>query len=447
MRKTATDVVVVGAGLSGLAAALTAERLGASVVVLERAHELGGLARSFRTGGYTFDCSGHLLHLSQPETRDLVESVTSPSEWVELARAAAIEIRGHLVPYPFQLHLAHAPEDVREECVAGLPSEPIELRADPASTGFAEWIDATLGSGIAKHFMVPYNEKISGVPVSALTCEWLGRFVPKPQLAEIRQGASSRRIVEVGYNARFLYPRNGGIDLIPRALGEGVREIRLGACVAGIDPLRRRVLLESGDELSYREGVLCSVPLNAMSSLVDSPQVAKFDGLLRANSVTCVNVGLKRLAPRFRHLHWLYLPEPRFTAYRVGFYNRFSTEMSPPGREGVYVEIANPGAASEEGLVTAAIHDLVQLGAIAGPEDVEVVLPVTLSPAYVIHDRNTAQTRERLLQELLAVHIGMIGRYGRWEYAAMEDAIRQGIEASEALLSGSGYATAGATSR
>ena len=207
------------------------------------------------------------------------------------------------------------------------------------------------------------------------------------------------------------------------------------------------MLLESGDEVSYREGVLCSVPLNAMPSVVDSPRVAKIGGLLRANSVTCVNVGLKRLAPRFRDLHWLYLPEPRFTAYRVGFYNRFSTEMSPPGREGIYVEIANPGAASEKDLVTAAIHDLVQLGAIAGAEDVEVVLPVTLAPAYVVHDRNTARTRERLLQELLALHIRMIGRYGRWEYAAMEDAIGQGIEASEALLSSSGYAAAGATPR
>jgi protoporphyrinogen oxidase len=447
VRRESTDVVVVGAGLAGLAAAVTAERLGASVVVLERAQDLGGLARSFRAAGYTFDCSGHLLHLSQPETRDLVESVTAPSDWVELARTAAIEIRGHLVPYPFQLHLAYAPEHVRDECVATLPSEPIELQGDPAATGFAEWIDATLGAGIAKHFMIPYNEKISGVPVAELTCEWLGRFVPEPQLAEIREGASSRRTVEVGYNAHFVYPRNGGIDLLPRALAGEVRDIRLDTSVARIDPVRRRVLLESGDELGYREGLLCSAPLKAMPSLVDSPRVAGLDRLLRANAVACVNLGLKQLAPRFRDLHWLYLPEPRFAAYRVGFYNRFSTEMSPPGREGVYVEIANPEFASERDLVAAAVSDLVELGAIRGAEDIDAALPVTLSPAYVIHDQHTAWTRELLLRELLALDVRMIGRYGRWEYAAMEDAMRQGIEASEALLSSSVRRTAGATRR
>jgi protoporphyrinogen oxidase len=443
VRRDSTDVVVVGAGLAGLAAAVTAERLGASVVVLERAHELGGLARSFRAGGYTFDCSGHLLHLNQPETHDLVASVTSPLDWVELARTAAIEIRGHLVPYPFQLHLAYAPEDVRDECVAALPSEPIELHGDPAGIRFAEWIDATLGAGIAKHFMVPYNEKISGVPVAELTCEWLGRFVPKPQLSEVREGASSQRTVDVGYNARFLYPRNGGIDLLPRAIAERVRDIRLDTRVTGIDAARRRVLLESGDELGYREGLLCSAPLDAMPSLVDSPRIAGLDRRLRANTVACVNLGLTQLVPRFRHLHWLYLPEQRFAAYRVGFYNRFSTEMSPPGREGVYVEIPNPGRASERKLVAAAVSDLVELGAIRDAEDVDVVLPVTLSPAYVIHDRHAAWVRERLLQELLALHVRMIGRYGCWEYAAMEDALRQGIEASRALLSSSSRETVG----
>src|SRR5262245_4418319 len=182
------DVVIVGGGPAGLSAALTTERLGASAVVLETGAEPGGLTRSLRTGGYTFDCSGHVLHLSHPDTRRLVMSLTSPDDWLEHERRAFVWVRDRAVPYPFQLHLAHAPTDVRCECLATLPDGGAPALSPDAS--FDRWIEVALGAGIGRHFMVPYNEKVATVPVSELTCEWLGRFVPAPSVAEIRVGAA-----------------------------------------------------------------------------------------------------------------------------------------------------------------------------------------------------------------------------------------------------------------
>src|SRR5664279_1029883 len=73
------DVIIIGAGLGGLAAAISAQDAGLTTVVLEAAAEPGGLARSFRHDGYTFDCSGHLLHLAHSATRELVERHTNLS--------------------------------------------------------------------------------------------------------------------------------------------------------------------------------------------------------------------------------------------------------------------------------------------------------------------------------------------------------------------------------
>jgi phytoene dehydrogenase-like protein len=50
-----SDVIVVGAGLAGLASAGFLTRAGRRVVVLERDDGAGGLARSVRRGAYTFD--------------------------------------------------------------------------------------------------------------------------------------------------------------------------------------------------------------------------------------------------------------------------------------------------------------------------------------------------------------------------------------------------------
>jgi protoporphyrinogen oxidase len=146
-----------------------------------------------------------------------------------------------------------------------------------------------------------------------------------------------------------------------------------------------------------------------------------------------VNVGVRTLAPAFRELHWVYLPERRFRAYRVGVYDRFSPAMAPRDRHGRYVEIAHGPEAEEPELVQAALADLVALGAIAGAGDVEVVVPVRIPTAYVIHDAACAGARATLHAELAPRGVHVIGRYGRWEYASMEDALVQGVEAAERL--------------
>jgi protoporphyrinogen oxidase len=147
-----------------------------------------------------------------------------------------------------------------------------------------------------------------------------------------------------------------------------------------------------------------------------------------------VNLGLRRPVPGFGEAQWVYLPERRFRAYRVGFYNRLSDAMSPPGCEAVYVEIAHAADAAEREVVAAALTDLTALGAIEGAGDVELVVPVRIPGAYVIHDRHCAPARERILGELAGRGLHMIGRYGRWEYASIEDALEQGIDAATRLL-------------
>ena len=428
------DIVVVGAGLAGLAAGLAAQDAGLSVAVLESSGRAGGLARSVRQGGYTFDYSGHLLHLARPETRDLLFRVSPRAEWSELARRSLVLLGGRFVPYPFQLHLAYAPPEVCRECMAALPTAAPNLGDDPATVGFREWVYETLGAGIAAHFMIPYNEKLSGVGVDELTCEWLGRFVPSPPLEEIRRGGTSLRRLDTGYNASFLYPRAGGIDHMADALAVALEDLRLDARVVGINTAARQVRLQDGRKLGYRIGIVSAAPLAQMVRLV-SPRLPSADrgGQLRATTVTCVNLGLRRINKRFEGIQWVYLPERRFAAYRMGFYKQFSPAMVPDGRESVYVEISHGPGVSVERLVDLAVSDILAAGVITARDEVELAVPLTMETAYVVHDRNAHPARTTLLAELLQRDVHMVGRYGRWEYASMEDAIWQGLEASNRM--------------
>ena len=62
---------------------------------------------------------------------------------IEHERRSFVWMHDRLVPYPFQLHLAHAPPSVRDECLSGLPaaaSAPLPATASVAlGEGVIDW--------------------------------------------------------------------------------------------------------------------------------------------------------------------------------------------------------------------------------------------------------------------------------------------------------------------
>ncbi|MCP4121475.1 MAG: FAD-dependent oxidoreductase [Bacteroidetes bacterium] len=67
------DVVVVGAGLSGLTAAYLLQRKGYKVHVFESANQVGGRVRTERVEGFLLDRGFHLLHTAYPEFKNFID--------------------------------------------------------------------------------------------------------------------------------------------------------------------------------------------------------------------------------------------------------------------------------------------------------------------------------------------------------------------------------------
>jgi protoporphyrinogen oxidase len=332
------------------------------------------------------------------------------------------------------MNLFRLPPEVRDECVQGA----IEAHArdrDSEPQSFADWILLSLGEGIARHFMFPYNEKLWTLHPRDLTTAWLGDFVPRPDLEAILEGASAdRNVLPVGYNAEFYYPRNGGMAELPKTLAAKLRNLRLSAPVDRIDLRSRKVWVgDKGYEYRY---LISSVPLTALVGMMEGVprDVSRAAGRLRCNSVLSVLLGVDRAD--ISSQHWIYFPQKDLPFYRVGFPSNLSPQMCPPGTSSICAEIAfrgDPGA-SEEALIQQTVQGL-QRVAILQPDDRLLVREVRRIPhAYVLYDRNYEANRSVVRDYLRGKHIFSIGRYGGWQYSCVEDALLEGHETARLVV-------------
>jgi protoporphyrinogen oxidase len=62
MGQRTADFVVLGGGVAGLTMAREMVRAGRSVTVVEQSRHVGGLSRTFRRDGFSFDLGGHRFH-------------------------------------------------------------------------------------------------------------------------------------------------------------------------------------------------------------------------------------------------------------------------------------------------------------------------------------------------------------------------------------------------
>jgi protoporphyrinogen oxidase len=428
-----SPVVIIGAGLAGLTAGRTLGEAGVSYVILEEEDRPGGLCRTESVEGYTFDYTGHLLHLKEGESRDLIMNLVG-DQLDEHGRRASIFVEDTFVPYPVQAHFGSLPTPTADACMNDLKGAVANTVTDDMS--FDRWAEAQFGRTLAELFMLPYNRKLYCHPLDEMEISWTSWSVPRPALEEIERIAAGEETPSFGYNASFYYPVQGGIELLPQALAAGQEEaLRTGTKVVGIDSIEKVVKVEGGGEFSY-SSLISTLPLPALLAQTGGlpPDMNAAAGKLRSSSVLGICLGLD--GPVTRDDHWIYFPDEELPFYRVGFPSNFSANVAPAGCGSVYAEAAFiPGSPPDADKVfTSVVKALRSTGIIHSDTDVTARIDLVMPCAYVFHDRFRVRELPDILNWLSVNEIYSVGRYGAWEYSAMQDAIQWGLDAAREVI-------------
>jgi oxygen-dependent protoporphyrinogen oxidase len=139
------DALVVGGGVSGLAAASKLVQHGRTVLVLEASGVVGGKLRSHIVDGLQLDAGAESLLVRRPEGLSLVAQAQRSDDVVHPATSGAGVWTTHLCPLPRQ-QLLGVPTDIDDPGLAGLldPEALETLRHEPRFAATTR--DETVGS-------------------------------------------------------------------------------------------------------------------------------------------------------------------------------------------------------------------------------------------------------------------------------------------------------------
>jgi protoporphyrinogen oxidase/glycosyltransferase involved in cell wall biosynthesis len=468
-KPVAADCLVVGAGPTGLAAA---HRLGRDATLLEAAATVGGGCRSVCDGGFTFDRAGHIMFSQSEVVQELYQTLLGDNVlWQD--REAWIYSHDTYTRYPFQGALYGLPPPVMKECLMGaiearygVPAakgsakvehvdccadgtgidEPCAVQprnaeprnAEPAN--FEEFIHRTWGRGIARHFALPYNRKLWGVPLTEMETSWLGGRVPLPDLEQMIEGALSPVARPMGPNARFGYPLRGGFQ----ALMDGFLPLldgplHLDARVTRLHPARHEAELADGRVFRY-DSMIATIPLPDLVRAIgdEAPAaVRQAAARLRRVSVRCVNLGIGR--PALTEKHWIYYPEDTIF-HRIFVQGNASPLCNAEGGFGLTCEITysstKPLPLSGQALIDRCVADCIRVGIIRDTDPVWVANEVDIPYAYVLYDHARAQCVATIRNWLAPYDIVLAGRYSEWEYYNSDHAFLAGRRAADLVRDG-----------
>jgi protoporphyrinogen oxidase len=430
------DVLILGGGLAGLS---TAHHLNAasrlSSLVVEKQATPGGTAGSVKHEGFTFDYTGHLLHLHDAYGKDFILKLLGKNVHT-MTRSSWIHSKGVLTRYPFQANTFGLPQKVIDECVLGFLKTVHKPAGLPSHPSFKQWSLAQFGEGISKHFMLPYNEKLWRTPLGELTTEWQGRFVPKPKPGEVLLGALIDQQKVFGYNATFRYPKRGGIQVLPDALAGLLKpgQLKLGCPVKAVDLLRREAEIEGVGTVRF-DRLVNTLPLVHFLDLVRGlpPAVKAAREKLVYNTVWNLNVGIGRADVSEKH--WIYFPEKKYPFYRAGFCSNFSPALMPAGTSSMYIEIARRPweKLDRKAMEKACVAGLKESGLLKASDKVVSSIWMPIECGYVVYDFNRTPAVDAIFAYLHKSNADSIGRYGGWKYSFMEETILDGKRAADRL--------------
>lgn len=446
-------VIVLGGGLAGLSAAYSLSEAGVQVVVLEAEDAVGGMARSFREDGFTWDLGPHRFHTQDPKVDSEFVRLMD-GRFSDLARMSRIRLEGRFFDYPLK---------VGNAIFTMPPATTVRILFDylfvkvrnafgkPSDNNFEDWVINRFGRKLYDIYFRVYNEKTWGIPCTKMSADWATQRISLMSLWD-----TFRQTLKMAYGSidtprtyvsTFHYPNSGGIgafsDEYAKRIAENGGKILLRSKVTKVDVSGGRIT-----GISYTGGrvdvgvddlVFSTIPITDFLDAMDpKPPVEVMEARagLRFRSIVLVSLIFNResVSPD----HWIYLPELMYKANRISEARNFSPSNAPSGKTIIGAEITcqlgdEVWCEDGESLARRVMEDMVAMGLVKKEEYVGSKIRY-IPWAYPIYEIGYKTNLERTTSYLNGLkNLRFFGRNGLFRYNNMDHSISMGQTAAASV--------------
>jgi protoporphyrinogen oxidase len=440
--------IILGAGLSGLTCAAALRKQGHDVHVLEKEREVGGLARSVRVKGYTFDLGPHFLF--GPKVCDLLGR--------EFPRVALKEVpstkekmyfRGKYFNFPFDPKNVLINMDRQE--VPGVVYDLILKQAFGSNKGRAcrdveEWVIQTVGRHIYDYTSLGgYITKLYGLPPTEISYEWgiqKLKFLARWREANLFTLALRAFSEKSNIRKRVIHYPSGGIDRLAVQICETFcragGKVHLNTEAVSVEHRGDgiSVWVRSDGQRAELNGdfLVSTVPVtHLVRMLVPAFPAAIGDKvkLLRYRSLLLLYLFIEK--NYVLNDQCLYFTEKPFFFRRITEFKHLDQAMAPAGKSSLCIEVTcfdgdEISHKSERDVLGIVIEQLNQWGHLK-ESDIEGYRFLRIPFAYPVYELAYDGILKGILTHLKSYeNIVSIGRQGLFFYNAMNSSIMMSHE-------------------
>ena len=450
-RSEGNRMIVIGGGPAGLTAALEATNHGTIPLVLEKDHQVGGIARTDQYKGYHFDMGGHRFFTKNKEVKALWKEIMG-GEFLRRPRLSRIYYQQKFFNYPLKPINALTGLGLVQSVLIGFSYIRWQLFPFRREETFEQWVTNRFGRRLFLIFFKSYTEKVWGISCSELKAEWAAQRIKDLSLKTallsmiVKPGSKITTLIE-----EFDYPRLGP-GMMWAAFKTEIEkrggEVRLNQEVERIERTGQRidavVTGKGGAEMRLTGShFVSSMPVAEFIRKLDPPAP---ESVLQAAAklnyrdflTVCLIVNKPELFPD----NWIYIHDPSVQVGRIQNFKNWSPDMVPdPAKTSLGLEYF---CTEGDALWTTADADLIELAkrevdrtGLASYADVEDGCVVRVAKAYPIYDADygdyLGQVRE-FVDALENFHT--VGRNGLHRYNNQDHAMLTGLLATRNLLAG-----------
>lgn len=422
------DILVLGGGIAGLAAAAGAREVGRRAVVLERGSRAGGILDGFEIQGFRFDNGVHLSFATEPEVR----SVFDQTDYLEHDAVSQCWDDGYWLNHPVQNNLYPLPAEEKARLIEGL------VRQQPGKiSSYHDWLVQQYGEPIATRWPLVYTEKYWTIPAREMGTKWVGPRMRQADLREVLLGAMAESVPNTYYISKMRYPRRGGFGAFVAPLITQA-DVRIRHAVTRVDPIACVVHCENGTSFGYRN-LISTLPLPYFVSMLPNvpEEIEAASKSLFATSVDLISIGLNQ--PQTSPRLWLYIYDRDIWAARLYAPDLKSPDNVPDGCSAVQFEIYSstraPNPHSAEEMIENCLAALERMS-LAKRTKVRLAHHKRLAYANVVFDQGMEGRRDLVRSWVENLGIRLAGRFGEWAYLWSNQSMISGRRAVQALTRG-----------